>query len=278
LHDSVGPGIDGADRHPAVAQRPVSPPSRRPDGLPLGDRLRFWAAAAIGGTIFFSWSLIGPLLGRWFAPRRRIAFGQRGIQLAFAWMLRTLERFGLMTIDVGTLGTIADEPPVIIVPNHPSMLDAVVVISRVPSVCCVMKRSLLHNVLTGNGARLAGYIDNGSVGGMVRKSVAALQAGCHLLIFAEGTRSDRHPVGQFTRAYALIARKSGIPMQTVLIETDSAYATKGWPLLRPPPLPIRYTVRLGRRFDPADDIDGLVAQMQAYFEAELGKGAARPER
>ena len=39
---------------------------------------------------------------------------------------------------------------------------------------------------------------------------------------------------------ALIAHRAQVPMQTILIETDSAYLSKGWPLFRKPPMPIHY--------------------------------------
>ncbi len=290
MPDSVGPtfgsvadvspieevdGAAGPELRPVLARGPTV--GGRPR-LGLPDWLRFSFAVVFGGAIFLGWAAIGPLLAARFQGTERTAFARRRVQRSFDWMMRTLGRLGLVTADLRALDAIAAEGPLIVVPNHPSMLDAVIVISRLPAVCCVMKRSLLRNPLTGTGARLAGYVDNGSVSGMVRKSVAALDSGCQLLIFPEGTRSQRRPISQLTRSFALISQRSGIPMQTVLIESDSPYARKGWPLLRPPPRPVRYTVRLGRRFDPSDDIDGQVAAMQAYFEGELDKAAPREER
>ncbi len=242
------------------------------------DRLRFALAVVIGAAAFFGWSFICVVIHPLIDPRRRTAFGQRRIQRSFRRMLHLLDRLGMVTVDNEALDAIAAERPLIVVPNHPSMLDALVVIARLPTICCIMKQSLLHNFLTSKRARLAGYIGNGSVTGMIRKSVAALNGGSQLLVFPEGTRSARRPVGDFTRSYAVIARKAALPMQTVLIETDSPYATKGWPLLRRPPLPIRYRVRLGRRFDPRDDIDAVVREMQAYFEAELSSSGRRLDR
>lgn len=279
MHDSVGPRRADPQGAAGVgpALRPVATASVAPSARRIG-WMRFGAAAAVGLGVFVGWAIFGPLLAARLPGRERVVFARRGIQRMFAWMLRALTRLGVITVDNRALDAVAGETPLIIVPNHPSMLDAVVVISRLPAACCVMKRALLRNPLTGTSARLAGYVDNGSVAGLVRKSVTALNGGGQLLIFPEGTRSEQRPVGRFTRAYALIAQRSGVPMQTVLIETDSPYATKGWPLLRPPPLPIRCTVRLGRRFEPSDDIDGQVAQMQAYFESELGAAGSRLER
>ena len=62
------------------------------------------------------------------------------------------------------------------------------------------------------------------------------------------------------------------PVQTVFIDTDSPYLGKGWPLWRLPPLPIVFTVRLGRRFQPGDDPAALLAEIEAHF----AQGVHRP--
>ncbi len=132
-----------------------------------------------------------------------------------------------------------------------------------------MKADIVDNVFLGGGARLAAYIRNDAHLSMIKQAVAELKGGSHLLLFPEGTRTTRWPVNACTGAAALIARKARVPIQTLLIETDSAYLTKGWPLLRRPTLPITYRIRLGRRFDPPDDARGLTEELERYFIAEL---------
>ncbi|MEX8493525.1 MAG: 1-acyl-sn-glycerol-3-phosphate acyltransferase, partial [Sphaerotilus sp.] len=69
----------------------------------------------------------------------------------------------------------------------------------------------------------------------------------------------------------LMAQRAGVPIQTVLIETDSPYAGKGWPLWRLPPLPVVFRVRLGERFAPDTDHEALRQRLQAYFTKELAR-------
>ncbi|TPW14759.1 MAG: putative phospholipid biosynthesis acyltransferase, partial [Halothiobacillaceae bacterium] len=66
------------------------------------------------------------------------------------------------------------------------------------------------------------------------------------------------------------------PVQTVFIETDSRYLSKGWPLFRKPALPITYRIRLGRRFEPQDNVRSLVTELERYFAAELSGRAPMP--
>jgi hypothetical protein len=67
----------------------------------------------------------------------------------------------------------------------------------------------------------------------------------------------------------LIAKHAGVPVQTLIIETDSPFLSKGWPLFRRPRLPIVYRVRLGRRFDPPADVAGFTKELDAYYRREL---------
>ena len=100
---------------------------------------------------------------------------------------------------------------------------------------------------------------------LVRRAGAALREGANLLIFPEGTRTVRPPVGPFKGGFALMARNAGAPIQAVFIEADTPYLRKGWPLFRKPPLPLAYRARLGRRFAPT----ASAAELEAYYAAEL---------
>jgi Tat protein secretion system quality control protein TatD with DNase activity len=66
-----------------------------------------------------------------------------------------------------------------------------------------------------------------------------------------------------------IAKHAKVPVLTLLIETDSPYLSKGWPLLRVPRLPITYRIRLGRRFDPPADAKQFTRELETYFRHEL---------
>jgi len=183
----------------------------------------------------------------------------------------TAERLGMMELDSSALDALRDEPGgLIVAANHPAMYDAMVVVARLPRGVCVMKAELVRNVFLGGGARLAGYIRNDSGRGMVRDSVACLKEGGQLVLFPEGTRTVRPPINPFKPGMTLIAQLAKVPIQTVIIESDSPYLRKGWPLLRPPPAPVVIRVRLGRRFEPQADHRSLLRVVEQYFAQELG--------
>jgi 1-acyl-sn-glycerol-3-phosphate acyltransferase len=91
-------------------------------------------------------------------------------------------------------------------------------------------------------------------------------------LFPEGTRTTREPINPLVGSVGLIAKQARVAVQTLVIETDSPYLSKGWPLFRRPELPIIYRVRLGKRFEPPSDVAAFTLQLDEYYRHEL-KGA-----
>ncbi|MHB1074949.1 lysophospholipid acyltransferase family protein [Thiobacillus sp.] len=205
---------------------------------------------------------IGQPLGRAF-----ISGGSRGY-LGLLALLCT-SRFDLSELD-----RLRGQGPLIVAANHPSLLDAVMIVSRLPNAVCVMKASLLDNILFGAAARLARYISNSAPLEMILNAREELQHGAHVVIFPEGTRTTRFPIDVCQPIVGLISKRSGIPVQTLLIEFSTPYLGKAWPLFRRPMLPLSFRIRLGRRFPPPADIPAFTAELEAYFRTELSPSAA----
>ena len=239
--------------------------------------LALWFGLGTLGLVCLLWSPFSWVL---YHLQPESAGGRLGRYMNMRWFrfyLWTLEACGACRFDIRGLDALRGQEPVIIAPNHPSLLDAVLVISRLPNVVCIMKTGLMNNLFLRAGARLAHYVGNGSMLDMIRNSADTLKQGNHLLLFPEGTRTVRDPVNTFTAAVGLIARRANVPVQAVFIESDSRYLCKGWPLFRRPSMPIHYRVRLGKRFDPPQDVRAFTAEMEQYFAAELAAGSLKAE-
>ncbi|MED5618418.1 lysophospholipid acyltransferase family protein [Ideonella sp. BN130291] len=227
------------------------------------------------GLISLGWNTAAMLLYPLLPARRRLAVGRAGIAHGYAVFWRLAAWTGMLKIDSSALDALRNERGIIVVANHPSMLDALILVARLPRSACIMKAELMRNVFLGAGARLAGYIRNDSARGMIRLAVEDLKHGGQLVIFPEGTRTTQQPVNPFRPGVTLIAKLANAPIQTVFIDTDSPYLGKGWPIWRLPPLPIVFKVRLGQRFAPQKDSDALLAEMEQYFAAGV-KPPRRP--
>ena len=198
--------------------------------------------------------------------------GPIGRGLSAGWFrlyLALLRGAGLLEDDLSALDGLRCERGLVVVANHPSLLDVVLLLSRLPPTVCIAKPAIWNNPLLGGGARLAGYLPNDSPLRLVRRARAALGAGRCLLIFPEGTRTRRIAVNGFKPGFALIARQARAPVQTVFIEAGTPFLGKSWPLLRRPPLPLRFRVRLGRRFMVSEDPAGFTARIERYFRDEM---------
>lgn len=232
--------------------------------------LAFGYVMTLLAVAFLATSAAGAVLLRVLPSARRQAAGQAIVFNGFRFVLGGMRLTGLFHYDLSELDALRDARGVVIAPNHPSLLDVVLVASRVPRVVCIVKASLWNNPFLSGCARLAGYIRNDASQTVVRRAAAELRAGNNLLIFPEGTRTTvLGTPDPFKPGFALMARIAGAPVQTVFIESNSPYLRKGWPLLRMPRLPLRYRVRLGERFTPEQPAAAFIARLEAYYRTKL---------
>jgi 1-acyl-sn-glycerol-3-phosphate acyltransferase len=214
-------------------------------------------------------SLLAFPAGLVLRPSSRKRLGRKLIGGAARAYLGFLAWMGACRFDLEALDALRDAPPMLIAPNHPSLLDALVILSGIPGATCIMKADIVNSVLFGAAARLAGYVRNTPLRGMVQSAVDDLNEGSHVLLFPEGTRTTSFPVSRFQGTAGLIAKSAGVPVQTVFIETDSGFLGKGWSLRWVPRMPMTCRIRLGKRFDPPFHTAHFVAELEHYFEREL---------
>jgi 1-acyl-sn-glycerol-3-phosphate acyltransferase len=240
-----------------------------------------YSSLTLLGLICLTWSVFALPLYFLLPVRIGTAVGRRGIMAGFRLYSWSLAITGTYLLDLKAVDTLKGGPPLILAPNHPALIDALLILARHPNLVCVMKSELMKNVFLGAGSRLARYVRNESSRQMVKESVAHLQAGGILLLFPEGTRTTRFPINPLVGSVGLIAKHAKVPVQTLIIETDSPFLSKGWPLFKRPHLPITYRVRLGQRFEPPSDVPAFTAGLDRYYrqalEGSLQSGWLDPE-
>ena len=231
---------------------------------------QIYGAFLIFGAGGLAWGLVSmvlhPLLPRTFGAK----LGQLAIHRLFRFYLWLVTKLGTFRADLSALDGLKNEKGLILAPNHPTLLDAVLILSRMPAAVCIMKAELWDNIFLGGGARLAGYIRNDTPINLIRTSAEALQSGAQLLVFPEGTRTRAKPINSFKGGFALIAKQAGVPIQTIFIDAENPCLTKGWPLSKKPVMPVVYRARLGKRFEVTGDVKTFVDDLEHYFRDELG--------
>jgi len=248
--------------------------------VPRLERIRrhlalYWCVGLLGlGT--FVWTPVAALL-RLLLPRRAgHRVGRAMARRFFAFYLANLRATGYARLDLDDLAAIEGQRGIIVAANHPSLLDALLLLARLPEGVPLMKSDLERSMFWGAPAHLAGYISNRNVMDAVRTARDRLREGAQLVIFPEGTRTEPWPLGPLRGAIAIIAQRAQAPVQAVIIETDSVFLSKGWPLWKVPPLPLHIRVRLGRRFEPPTHAARFMAELREHFEQELARATLRP--
>ena len=252
--------------------------------------LTFYGGLTLLGAVCLAWTVVALPLLLLLPPRPGRWCGRLGILAGFRLFVWSLRLAGLYRLDLRALQALRHGPPVVLAPNHPSLIDALLIIAHEPRVACVMKSSLMNNIFLGAGARLARYIRSSPPRRMIREAVAELARGGIVLLFPEGTRTTQAPINVLQASVAVIAKQAGVPIQTLIIETDSPFLSKGWSLFRRASLPINYRMRLGPRLEAPDDVRACMTQLDQTLRAALahpgqnawietrGEGEVRGER
>jgi len=204
------------------------------------------------------------------AREKRTAYIRNAITVSYCRYFALLHLLHIFRFDLTALDQLRGEKGLILTANHPALLDALLIISRLPNVVCIMKAQVLRNVMFGAGARMAGYISNESIRQIIKDATRELQEGNLLLLFPEGTRSGKDTLQPFQGTVAAIARRTGCPVQTVVIETDTEFLGKNWRPWHIPKFPIHIRVRVGKRFVAGNDSKQFIVQLENYYRQELG--------
>lgn len=163
----------------------------------------------------------------------------------------------------------------LIVANHPSLIDTVFLLGFVPNSTCVVDAGLFRNSFTAGALLAAGYIRNGAGSQVLADCVASLDAGTNVLIFPEGTRTPRDGTIVLQRGAANIAVRAGRDLTPVVIQCSPRMAMKGEPWWRVPERRAFFSITVGNDIcvgpyrAGADSPALAVRRLTAYVEQYL---------
>ncbi|MBU9559370.1 1-acyl-sn-glycerol-3-phosphate acyltransferase [Burkholderia multivorans] len=156
---------------------------------------------------------------------------QRGVTLVIHYFFRALvallQRIGVMKVELTGVERLVRGGPAIVVANHPTWLDVMVLLSLTPKACCVVKRGHWGNPCFWGIVRAAEYVSNADAADLVEAGARQLAAGHTMIIFPEGTRSPGgNRLHAFSRGFAHMALQSRSRILPVLIDCDPPVFTK----------------------------------------------------
>jgi len=142
-------------------------------------------------------------------PRERFRKqGRRAVSFCMKSFVFFMQLIGALSLEAGSREKYRNLSSKIIVANHPSLLDVVMLISLIPNADCIVNSALNQNVVRGVIREL--YILNSLVfDDLVSSCTESLSQGNCLIIFPEGTRTPRSGKGIIKKGAARIALASG---------------------------------------------------------------------
>lgn len=175
---------------------------------------------------------------------------QRMIHHAYRFFIAFMETLGLIHTEWVGAERLSAPGPHLVVANHPTLIDVVHVISKLPQADCVIGEEYARNPFLGFAASWAGYITNARGAEVVDACVERLRAGRTVVLFPEGTRSPRNEMHPFRRGAAHVALRAGVPLEPVSISCVPSMLGKGQPWWDVPERPGRFTIRVLDPIDP----------------------------
>lgn len=236
-------------------------------------------AVGFGGVFIF------PFLNIFVSGReRRAAIARDVIGFGFRCIIRSMRAMGVFEFEVSGLERL-ERRGLLILANHPTLIDIVFLIAFVKRANCIVKSALWRNPFTCSTVRAAAYIRNDDDGSrLVDDCIAAMHGGSNLIIFPEGTRTPADGAIALRRGAANIAVRGLRNITPVLIRCTPAMLAKGVKWWRLPPRAAHFKIEIHedievRSFVAAAGSDVLAARhlteyLQNYFAEKCCRHAA----
>jgi 1-acyl-sn-glycerol-3-phosphate acyltransferase len=137
-------------------------------------------------------ALFIPLMLVFIHPRDKFSrIGRRFISLYMRFFVFIMYGMGIVVLDAGDREAYKNLSSKIVVSNHPSLLDIVMLLSLIPNADCIVNSSLNLNIVGLVSRRF--YIHNSlSYEELLDSCIKSLKAGNCIIIFPEGTRTPRN--------------------------------------------------------------------------------------
>lgn len=174
-----------------------------------------WGLFGLGGLILTG--LVFPILQLLSGDEdTKIKRARVSIHYTFHLFFFFAENLKLMSKSVEGIRKLSQqEEPCILVANHPTLIDIVLILACIPQLTCIVKKDLWDNFFLKGAIKEAGYIPNTGGNDFLETCAEELNKNRSIIIFPEGTRSPRNSLGKFQRGAAHLALRTGcqiIPM------------------------------------------------------------------
>jgi 1-acyl-sn-glycerol-3-phosphate acyltransferase len=243
-----------------------------------------WRLVATG-FCFAVFGLGGLTVGALLVPLRVVLSREQQRRLArvllhrcfwlFVWLMKTVR---VLTYEVRGAEKL-QRPSLLVMANHPTLIDVVFLVSLMPQALCVVRSDFLRNPFTGPLLSAAQFLDSGE--SFIESCRTSFASGDAIIVFPEGTRTPRGAPMTLKRGAANVAIRCQRDVTPVLISCRPLTLGKGEPWYRIPPSRPHFVLEVGddlridtflRLGEPEPiSVRKLNMVLHSYFQKEPGR-------
>lgn len=172
----------------------------------------------------------------WRRAEPRKAAARRTVRWGFGVFLRVMQSLRVCDFRFDDdEGLLANARGMLVIANHPSLIDVIALMAMTPRADCVVKSQLFRHPLLRIVLQSTGYIDNGvEVRQFLQACEASLAAGNNIVMFPEGTRTGLDEQLHFQRGAANLALRCQVDVIAVHIHCQPRTLTREQPWWQAP--------------------------------------------
>ena len=201
------------------------------------------------------------------------------VHLLFKFFVGLMGMLGIFKFTIADKKQFANLHGKLVLANHPTLIDVVVLISLIPNADCVVKAHLFSNPFMRGVIKSTGYISNDCPDGLLTDCAASLASGNNVIVFPEGTRTTPGQALKFKRGAANIALRCRAEIVSVLIHVSPSTLTKSEMWYEVAPTQAKFDLAMTRQQLQLPVVDtakltqqarSFTREMQAFFSRRIG--------
>lgn len=183
-------------------------------------------------------------------PLERQRKARSSISACFRFFLEVAKAIGALDYQIKGAEKLRTDQGCLILANHPTLIDYVLITSLLPHADCIVKAGLLNNFFLSGAVRSAGYLINSEGESLIPACSQRLTEGGVIVIFPEGTRTEPDQPPKLQRGAANIAVRIPCDMRLIHISCTETLLSKKSKWYKVPPQKPVFKVEVLNKVSP----------------------------
>ena len=205
-----------------------------------------FARSVLTVLCFFGFGVGGFIIGVALFPIAAL-FGGKAAKvklLRASWIFFEFVMRSLGLIRVERKGVNPNQRGRVIVANHPSYIDIVLLIGLIPDTLCVVKSEIKKNPIMSNIVKSTYLINDENNDTLKKEAKQALSDGYNVIIFPTGTRSVEGEALKLHSGAASVAMYANVPIVPIHITCDYKFLAKHQKIYDAGEKPVNYYLKI----------------------------------